>query len=77
MRLTITSAWSQMRPREPRCAGILLAGRHINTNPGSMSDIAISQCLRVHYLYEAFRAGPAEVQRPQTVLRADFLEDWP
>ena len=29
------------------------------------------------YLYEAFRAGLAEVQHPQTMLRADFLEDWP
>ena len=32
-------------------------GRHIITNPGSMSDIVISKCLRAHYLYEAFRAG--------------------
>ena len=31
--------------------------RHIITNPGSMSDIVISKCLRAHYLYEAFRAG--------------------
>src|SRR5271157_5805337 len=33
--------------------------------------------LRAHYLYEAFRAGLAEVQHSQTMLRADFLEDWP
>jgi hypothetical protein len=55
----------------------LPASRHINTNPGSMSDIVISKCLRAHYLYEAFGAGLAEVQHPQTMLRADFLEDWP
>ncbi len=42
-----------------------------------MSDIVISKCLRAHYLYEAFRAGLAEVQHPQTMLREDFLEDWP
>jgi hypothetical protein len=42
-----------------------------------MSDIAISKCLRAHHLYEAFRAGLAVVQYPQTMLRADFLEDWP
>ena len=42
-----------------------------------MSDIVISKCLRAHYPYEAFRAGLAEVQHPQTMLRADFLEDWP
>ena len=35
----------------------LSTSRHIITNPGSMSDIVISKCLRAHYLYEAFRAG--------------------
>ncbi len=60
-----------------RCKRCLPTSRHINTNPGSMSDIVISKCLRAHYLYEAFRAGLAEVQHPQTMLRADFLEDWP
>ncbi len=33
MRLTITSAWSRMRPRERRCGGILPAGRLPSTNP--------------------------------------------
>lgn len=51
--------------------------RHIITNPGPMSDIAISKCLRAHHLHEAFRAGLAVVRYPQTMLRADFLEDWP
>jgi hypothetical protein len=55
----------------------LQPSRHIITNPGSMSDIAISKCLRVHRLYVAFRVGLAVVQYPQTMLRADFLEDWP
>ena len=56
--------------------GLLPLCRHITINPGSMSDIAISKCLRGHHLYEGFRAGLAVVQYPQTMLRADFLEDW-
>ena len=53
----------------------VIPSRNIITNPGSMSDIAISKSLRAHHLYEAFRAGLAVVQYPQTMLRADFLED--
>ena len=65
MRLTITSASSRMRPCEEQAQKLVSAGRHIITNPGSMSDIVISKCLRAHYLYEAFRAGLAEFNIPR------------
>ncbi len=65
-----------MNPK-PSHHSLINTSRHIITNPGSMSDIAISKRLRAHYLYGAFRAGLAVVQHSQTMLRADFLEDWP
>ncbi len=52
MRSTITLVWNLIRPHDSVFAGIVTASRHIITNPGSMSDIVISKCLRAHYLYE-------------------------